>query len=454
MKAATLTLCVALFVPIGLKAAVEGETVTIAGKTYAVVPDEKMRAWGFDVPDLPRENNAAWVYFKAINAYSGLDRGSDLWRLRDAVEQGTWTKEAAPLDNYLKRNAKALALLKKAAAMRDCYFPPIGNVGDTFEDVSPAGLLLPHLSHTRELARFLIVTGKKLEFDGRPAEALATYLLVPRLGYHASRGTMLIHGLVGLAFNRMAMEAIEECLMRHACDEQTLVRVQAQLAELSTRRPDIAWAMHSEKVCSVQCAEHFLRHPELHGGRLTWRLYIRLCGLTRKEWHAIVRRDVEEFWDITDRHVRMPLREYLHSDAQEELSRKVRARSDRGPANIMILLGPAIWSSRIIYARDDLYWAVLDVEIAMPRFKARHGKYPGTLDELKLLMLSDGIDPFSGEPLKYRLEKDGSFTIWSVGEDLKDNGGKLKEVAARWDPLPREALNRADYVWNSRRLLE
>ena len=79
---------------------------------------------------------------------------------------------------------------------------------------------------------------------------------------------------------------------------------------------------------------------------------------------------------------------------------------------------------------------------ALARYKARHGEYPERLEDAKGLMLSDGIDPFSGELLGYRREDDGSFTLWSVGEDLVDDGGTHEEGAVRWAG--------PDYVWTSR----
>ena len=53
-----------------------------------------------------------------------------------------------------------------------------------------------------------------------------------------------------------------------------------------------------------------------------------------------------------------------------------------------------------------------------------------------------------GQPLRYQLQPDGQFLLWSVGEDLKDDGG---------DPNPEHTsgsggsyrywLKRRDWVW-------
>ena len=50
--------------------------------------------------------------------------------------------------------------------------------------------------------------------------------------------------------------------------------------------------------------------------------------------------------------------------------------------------------------------------------RARDGHYPATAAGLPL-------DPFDGKPLRYKREK-GGFLLYSVGYDLKDNGGRVR----------------------------
>jgi hypothetical protein len=83
--------------------------------------------------------------------------------------------------------------------------------------------------------------------------------------------------------------------------------------------------------------------------------------------------------------------------------------------------------------------------IALARFHLRDGKFPAELDALVPQFLSAvPIDPMSAKPLRYRLNGDGSFTLYSVGEDGRDDGG---------DPTSGSATNRfglwegQDAVW-------
>jgi hypothetical protein len=62
--------------------------------------------------------------------------------------------------------------------------------------------------------------------------------------------------------------------------------------------------------------------------------------------------------------------------------------------------------------------------VALKRHQLRHGQYPGTLPALVPEFLSAiPVDPADGQPLRYRLEPDGTYLLYSVGENGVDDGG-------------------------------
>ncbi len=66
--------------------------------------------------------------------------------------------------------------------------------------------------------------------------------------------------------------------------------------------------------------------------------------------------------------------------------------------------------------------------VALKRYELRHGRLPASLAALSPeLLKTTPRDLMDGLPLRYQARADGSFTLYSVGEDLRDNGG---------DPLP------------------
>ena len=61
--------------------------------------------------------------------------------------------------------------------------------------------------------------------------------------------------------------------------------------------------------------------------------------------------------------------------------------------------------------------------VAVERYRAVHGRSPESLDQLVPDFIPKvPIDPFDGQPLRYRLDPD-RYVVYSVGEDRQDDGG-------------------------------
>lgn len=86
--------------------------------------------------------------------------------------------------------------------------------------------------------------------------------------------------------------------------------------------------------------------------------------------------------------------------------------------------------------------------IAVKRYELKHGKSPVDLAALVPEFLPAlPRDLMDGKPLRYRLESNGSTTLYSVGEDAQDDGGM-----ATSGPLSNQAAYRShwsgkDWVW-------
>jgi hypothetical protein len=83
--------------------------------------------------------------------------------------------------------------------------------------------------------------------------------------------------------------------------------------------------------------------------------------------------------------------------------------------------------------------------IALKRYQMRHGSYPAQLSDITPEFASAvPFDPADAKPLRYGLNSDGTFTLYSLGEDEKDDGG---------NPLPAAPsksttwLQGRDWVW-------
>jgi hypothetical protein len=70
-------------------------------------------------------------------------------------------------------------------------------------------------------------------------------------------------------------------------------------------------------------------------------------------------------------------------------------------------------------------------------YRLEHGVFPASLNALALPQGRD-IDPFGkGAPLKYR-KSGGSYVLYSVGPDGKDDGGKAIDTGSSRGSSPSE----------------
>jgi len=82
--------------------------------------------------------------------------------------------------------------------------------------------------------------------------------------------------------------------------------------------------------------------------------------------------------------------------------------------------------------------------IALERYHLRSGKYPASLAELVPgIMKQVPVDYMDGKDLRYRLREDGSFLLYSVGEDWIDQSGDARPPEGKTTNF----LNGRDWVW-------
>jgi hypothetical protein len=108
-----------------------------------------------------------------------------------------------------------------------------------------------------------------------------------------------------------------------------------------------------------------------------------------------------------------------------------------GPNTFSLLSGTVLKAAKLETDRSLALSA-----IGLKRYSLRYGKLPENLTVLVPEFLpAVPVDFMDGKPIKYRLNPDGSFTLYSVGEDGNDDGGDSS--------LPPEVKNAHD-LWRRR----
>jgi hypothetical protein len=94
--------------------------------------------------------------------------------------------------------------------------------------------------------------------------------------------------------------------------------------------------------------------------------------------------------------------------------------------------------------REQTVQGIIRTAIALERYHLAHHGYPRALEDLVPHFLHEvPVDCMDGHDLRYRLNPDGTYLLYSVGDDGVDNGG---------DPTPEKGkgmyfLNGRDWVW-------
>lgn len=79
--------------------------------------------------------------------------------------------------------------------------------------------------------------------------------------------------------------------------------------------------------------------------------------------------------------------------------------------------------------------------IALKRYQLKHGNYPAELSGLTPEFLpSVPFDPVDGNPLRYRPNSDGTFLLYSIGDDGVDDGG---------DPTAPAGATSTSFYWQN-----
>ncbi len=105
------------------------------------------------------------------------------------------------------------------------------------------------------------------------------------------------------------------------------------------------------------------------------------------------------------------------------------------------------FTRKMMYA--DAAKQVTMTAIALKRYHLKNGSYPTGLDRLVPEFLPEvPLDPVDGQSLGYRLNMDGSYLLYSVGENGKDDGGSPSlQPGVKSSNLYWESNIALDWVW-------
>ena len=370
---------------------------------------------------VPDRDNAAFLYQQAFERLCPKDRAKgwgwvpDGWKesWAKAVEDGgaaAFDPNDPDLAAFLRRHEATLRLLHAAAGKTGCYFEHEYNSLTLFE-------LMPEVPGMRWTTSLLALSARSRAARGDVRGALRDIHALFVQAEHAGSTPILISALTALRADGAAMAALRAVLAagRASPDDLAALRVEESL---SYRRL-------LERSVRMEEAFRLAVFSSMEGGRASdseaWMLYGFSPSLRPVYRIFLLRNDLAAHSRLSAEHRRLAARAYHEArDGWEKVEQDVPI----GPMAILTNhLTPALGGAARMCAQGDARRGVARTALAAVRYRARHGRLPGTpADLVGELLTVVPVDPFDGRAIRWKPTKDGAV-VYSIGPDGKDDGG-------------------------------
>ncbi len=343
-------------------------------------------------------------------------------------------------------------------------------------------MLIPHLPKAKRLTYWFGTSCQLALHDGRGDDALEDLLTQIRIPRSLAEDRILISELVRVAIAAIARTDTWEALQTGTWTEKQLERIQQaweqqEFATAMTRalEGEIVFAETSfvlmrksnEETASILFGpEEYFGRDEDENERSLWERAVKAMPygdeIAKFLKHQVYSRVWRFAWlDQDERYYLQFLEELLNSGRRAAKSKSM-TEMDRDTNKLAQQLSKRTAYDRLRFPSSDSAGALIRAmaramraetersmtisAVAIKRFELRHGNLPQTLDSLVPDIVSSvPVDYMDGRLMRYRLNSDGQFVLYSVGEDEQDDGGS---TAMRPDKSSKRNLwDRKDFVW-------
>lgn len=423
---------------------------SLRGQELLIWPADDLRSRGMSLVDIPRAENAAWLYLEAANTYKDLPE--DIAAAFDHAVSDAWPPGHPALQAYLTgaESTKAIELIHRASGMSSCQMPYFGKPTDSI-----IAVLMPSMSHMRFLAKLLVADGRRLEAEGRYDEAAGRYITCMQMGIHAAGGFTLIESLVGVAIWQLGNRALLDLVTYNELPERQMRKLATDFARLAPRTPAADRGLQGEQSFGPAIVDEIFSRPFLSisnlGGILsfttfsgapTWSGEPDLNINPQDGWSRFEKRLGQVIYP--DRAIKQHMREFYGKQqvlAERPMSAEALAFDEEKFINERIprwdvisrAMLPSLSRAIHLGLRARANASLGEAVIAIRRYQLAHeSAAPAGLADLKELVSPGALlDPFTGESLRYRQDDEG-WVVYSLGPNMTDEGGTESETQ-RWD---------------------
>ncbi len=332
----------------------------------------------------------------------------------------------------LSKYDSAIEELREASRLPGSRFPL------NYDSESPSAILLPHLAALKRCSQTLQLRSLAELQNGQPEKAMADVKLALQLTDKIRTEPFLISHLVRIAMLQIMLQPVWEGLAEHKWSDERLAALDAELAKLDFLQ-DYQLSMRGELGCQDGEMDRLRRYPE----QIKNLAGIGAGDVNHKDPSLpgkIVSHLIPGGWFYQNqlRCARMMIEFYIPvaDMSQGTFSPALVRRGDAAltadsktasPFNLLErLMLPGLGQAARKFAYGQSSVDLARTAIALERYRLALGKYPESLDALAPQFIAKlPHDIINGQPLRYRLEANGPFVLYSVGWNEADDGGEV-----------------------------
>jgi hypothetical protein len=411
------------------------------------------KATGLNRPVADENTNAAVLYNEAFELYKDepmieVQEEGKSWaeemKLLQAISRRERISELSKEELSLMRqwiddNQEALEKFKAGSKRINCWWER--GLGESQPMIS---CYFEELTPTRDLAKLICWRGKLYAADGKYKEAIDDLLCCYRAGRHFRGPRSLITQLVGIAIQALSVSSTRIVVEDNKIDSGLLGDIQAEFEQFKSADDfimnykverffilDLLQRCYTDngrgggRMIPGQMAEFegVFGSPDSGDGFLQHSMYLglSLVSVGRED----MKREFNKTFDLTERYAnKTPWQLQAENiDLSPDFDRWPKIKQAR--YLLVCTLMPALARCNVIAHRSRTEIDAFITTISLLRYERKNAEYPESLELLVEggLLKEMPMDPYSDKPLVYKRIDDG-FTLYSVGEDFTDDGGK------------------------------
>lgn len=324
---------------------------------------------------------------------------------------------------------------------------PYSRFNVRYEQENKAAILLPHLAVIKQYCIAFSTRAAAELAVGQTDQAFKDVDTALRIMDSVKDEPILISHLVRCAAYRICLQPVWEGLAHHQWSDSQVETFQKRFQQIDFLDRQ-AYVLKAERCFGDSCFDFWLAHPSEgmqsfeviksegqnfdNPGLPDWVLRVVIprgwIALERVNYHRLFMQDINSCADRTNGLIRPEVVAEKSRDLAAELGGTFGHRLFSHRVGAQVLL-PALFNVEIRTAQAQTAVNLATTACALERCRLANGQLPEKLEALVPKFISKmPLDIVNGQPLVYRCSEGGRFVLYSVGWDLKDDGGDLDVV--------------------------